>query len=159
MQGADVFQDALNTKVLLLLAPVLLMLGIVPVLTFSAMAGGQIPPDFAATVIYAALIMLGVSVVPILTIYLGFFLLSLRAVWQLAAIAILIMLVATPMILEWISFSRVSNSVWTTVTVVSYFIGLGLAYLPFHLRGFRPVWAKRKHNSDVESSVSFDEVH
>ena len=49
------------------------------------------------------------------------------------------------MILEWIQYSKVINSAWITVSVLSYFIGLSLAYLPFHLRGFRPVWAKRKH--------------
>lgn len=159
MRRADVYQDALNTKVLLLLAPLLLILGIVPIVTFAAMGGRQMTADFASMVIYAALVMLGVSVGPILTIYLGFFVLRLRGGLSLAAILLLVLLAATPMILEWIQFSRVSNSLWVTVSGLSYFFGLGLGYLPFYLRGFRPVWAKRKHRPDVESSVSFDDVH
>ena len=86
MLGADIFQDALNTKVLLLLAPLMLMLGIVPIMTFSAMAGGQIPPDFAAMIIYSSSAMIGISVIPILAIYLGFFVLRLRSELLLAAL-------------------------------------------------------------------------
>jgi len=157
MKGADVFQDALGTKVLLLLAPLLLMLGIVPVVTFGVMSGGHTPPDFAPLIVYSSLGMLGVSVLPILTIYIGFFLLRLRAGWSFAAFAIIATFVVSPMILEWLAFPLI-NSVWATVTLLSYFFGLGLAYLPFHLRGFRPVWAKRKHKPSVESSVSFDDI-
>lgn len=158
MREAVVYQDALNTKVLLLLAPLLLMLGIVPIVTFGAMGGGRMTADFASMVVYAALIMLGVSIVPILTIYLGFFVLRLRGGLSLAAVVLLVLLAVAPMILEWIQFSRLSNSLWVTVSVLSYFAGLGIAYLPFHLRGFRPVWARRKHRPEVESSVSFDDV-
>lgn len=158
MREAVVYQDALNTKVLLLLAPLLLILGIVPIVTFAAMGGGRMTADFASMVVYAALIMLGVSIVPILTIYLGFFVLRLRGGLSIAAVVLLVLLAVAPMILEWIQFSRLSNSLWVTVSVLSYFAGLGIAYLPFHLRGFRPVWAKRKHRPDIESSVSFDDV-
>ncbi len=159
MREAVVYQDALNTKVLLLLAPLLLILGIVPIVTFAAMAGGQMPPDFASMIVYAALTMLGVSIVPILSIYLGFFVLRLSGGLSFAAVVLLVLLTAAPMILEWIQFSTLSNSLWATVSGLSYFVGLGLGYLPFHLRGFRPVWAKRKHKSNVESSVSFDDIH
>ena len=160
MHGEDVFQDALNTKVLLLLAPLLLILGIVPIVTFAAMDGGPTPPnfDFAATVIYASIAMLGVSVVPILTIYLGFLLLRLSRGGTFVATVLLIILAMTPMIWEWIQFSRAANSIWSTIPFLSYFLGLGLAYVPFHLRGFRPVWAKRKLKLSVETSVSFDDV-
>ena len=158
MRRAIVYQDALNTKVLLLLAPLLLILGIVPIVTFAAMGAGQMQTDFASMVVYAAIIMLGVSIVPISTIYLGFIVLRLRGGLSLAAIVFLVFLAATPMIVEWIQFTSVNNSVWFTITVLSYFAGLGLAYLPFHLRGFRPVWAKRKHKPNVESSVSFDDI-
>lgn len=158
MNGADVFQNALGTKVLLLIAPLLLLLGIVPIITFTAMTGEQLPRDFAPLIVYASLGMLGTSVIPILTIYFGFFLLRLRAGWSFAVIVLLFISAVSPMILEWLAFSRVSNSVWTTVSVLCYIFGLGIAYLPFHLRGFRPVWAKRKHKPSVESSVSFDDI-
>jgi hypothetical protein len=158
MGRAIVYQDALNTKVLLLLAPLLLILGFVPLVTFVAMGGGQMPPNFASLIVYAAIIMLGVSIFPIITIYLGFFLLRLPGGLSLATFVFLALLAATPMILEWIQFSRVSNSAVVPAAVLSYMVGLGLGYLPFHLHGFRPVWAKRKHNSNVESPVSFDDV-
>lgn len=158
MRRVDVYQDAFNTKVLLLLAPLLLLLGIVPIVTFAAMGGGQMTAEFGSMIVYAAIIMLGVCIVPIFTIYLGFFVLRLRGGLSFAAFVFLFLLAAAPMILEWIQFSRVSNSLWVTVSGLSYFFGLGLGYLPFYLRGFRPVWAKRKQRPDVESSVSFDDV-
>ena len=52
MHGEIVFQNALNTKVLLMLAPLLLVMGLVPAIVFIVMMPtGGVRPQFASTVI------------------------------------------------------------------------------------------------------------
>ena len=78
MFGEDVFQEAISTKVLLLLAPLLLVMGLVPTLAFMIMSGRRTQPEFASMIVFASLTLLGLSIVPILTVYAGFCFLRLR---------------------------------------------------------------------------------
>lgn len=158
MRGEDVYQDALSTKVLLLLAPLLLVMGIVPTLAFMILSGSRSQPEFASTVVFMALSFLGLSIVPILSIYTFFFFLRLRKndKWVVALI-VSATLLAT-IVFEWLLYNPRFYGVWFTAFLSSYILGLVLAYLPFYWYGFRPVWAKRKPSKRVEESISFDDI-
>jgi len=158
MLGEDVFQDALSTKVLLLLAPLLLVMGLVPTLAFMIMSGSRRQPEFASTIVYAALSFLGMSIVPILSIYAGFCFLRLRNGGKLVAGILVLATALATCVFEWIIYNPRFYSLWFTAFASAYILGLGVAYLPFYWYGFRPVWAKRKPSKRIEASISFDDI-
>ncbi len=158
MGGEDVYHDALSTKVLLLLAPLLLVMGLVPTLAYMIMSGSRSQPEFASTVVYAGLSLLGLSITPILSIYACICFLRLRNGGKLIAAMFASAIVATIVVFEWITNSRQLYSLWVIGFLSAYILGLALAYLPFNWYGFRPVWAKRTPSKRVEASISFDDI-
>ncbi len=162
MRGEEVFQDALSTKVLLLIAPLLLVMGLVPTLAIMILSGvsnSRTQPDFASTIVFAALTLLGLSIVPILTVYAGFCFLRFRNGGKAVAGILVLATALATIVFEWIMFNPGFYSLWFTAFASAYVLGLGVAYLPFHWFGFRPVWAKRKATKRVEASVSFDDIN
>ena len=158
MFGEDVFQDALSTKVLLLLAPLLLVMGLVPTLALMIMSGRRTQPEFASTIVFAALTLFGLSIVPILSVYAGLGFLRLRNTGKLVASILVLATVFATFVFEWIVTNPRFYSLWFTAFASAYVLGLGVAYLPFYWFGFRPVWAKRKATKRVEAPISFDDV-
>jgi hypothetical protein len=159
MRGEDVYQDALSTKVLLMLAPLLLVMGLVPTLVVMIIfGGGRMQPVFASSVITYSLVMLGLSITPILSIYAGFCFLRLRNGGKLVVATIVSAIALAIVVFEWITYSPQLYSLWVIAFISAYFLGLALAYLPFHWYGFRPVWAKRNASKRVEAPISFDDM-
>ncbi len=159
MRGEDVYQDALSTKVLLSLAPLLLVMGLVPTLVFMILfGGGRMQPEFASSVITFSLVMLGLSITPILSIYACICFLRLRNNVKMVAATIVSAIVLAIVVFDWFTHSPQLNSLWVIAFISAYILGLALAYVPFYWYGFRPVWAKRKPSKRIEASMSFDDI-
>lgn len=159
MRGEDVYQDALSTKVLLLLAPLLLVMGLVPTLVVMIIfGGGRMQPEFATSVITFSLVMLGLSITPILSIYACICFLRLRNNGKMVAATIVSAIVFAIVVFDWFTHSPHLNSLWVIAFISAYILGLALAYVPFYWYGFRPVWAKRTPSKRIEASISFDDI-
>jgi hypothetical protein len=158
MHGEAVYQAPFSVKVLLLIAPLFIAMGLIP--TVQWMSIDKNPEQhFAFYLILSALSVFCLSLVPILSTDAMFLVLRLRAPYQVAIVALLLACLSAPVIYEWISGDPNMQSVSVFLTFASYPSGFVLAYLPFHLQGFRPVYAKRRTSITQEDSVSFDDVN
>lgn len=158
MGGKEVYQGAFNTKVLLAVAPLLLVMGLIPILVLTLSAGNQAVPNFAPAVVVASLILLVVTAVPILSIYA--FMDLLRPKGRIAKIVggfVLVVYFVFALFLEVVSAPNHMGLICISI-IVFYFAGIATAIAPFYWCGFRPVWAKRKQVEQAERAVFFDEV-
>ncbi len=153
LRGQDVYQEAITTKVLLAAAPLLLLMGLIPTLVMMS-DSTVLATDFASNVVIAALILLVVTVVPILSIYLcfGYLRLQHQGLWS----TLLIVAISIVILLAFLDGPNMV-SLFLLCTIIC-FAGIIIAIAPFYCYGFRPVWAKRKRVEKAERAVSFDEV-
>lgn len=151
----DVFQEPIGTKVLLMLSPLLVALGFVPI-AGSMILGNSMTVNSAVVIVSSSLAMLGATAIPLATIYLLMVLVRLKGYTCLAALVAVMGIIGTAVAIDW------TTEFWTlsimTGIVVAYIAGVGLGLAPFVWYGFWPVWAKRKRIAETERSVSFDDV-
>lgn len=151
----DVFQEAIGTKVLLLLPPFLVALGFVPILG-SMILGNTMAVNSAVVIVSSSLALLGATVIPLATIYLLMVLVRLKGYVRYIAVVAVMAIIGVAVAIDW------ATKFWTlsimTGFVAAYIAGVGLGLAPFVWRGFWPVWAKRKRIAETEGSVSFDDV-
>ena len=153
--GHDVFQEAIGTKVLLLLSPFLVALGFVPILG-SLILGNALTASSAVTIVFSSLAMLGVTAIPLATVYLFMAVVRMKGYARYIAVTAVMSIIGLAVIMD------CTTTYWTwsilTGLVAAYVAGVGLGMAPFVWYGFRPVWAKRKRIEETERSVSFDDV-
>ncbi len=162
MGGEDVYQSAINTKILLSIAPLFLVMGLVPTVFMRTFAEGQVVTHFASTVVIFAFQILLSTVVPLLAMFACFVLLRLKGRWAwFTATSISVgLVVPCVLLLEIVDLqSRLGVSIVFISGIIVYFAGLAAAVAPFYWFGFRPVWAKRKQVVEAEPSASFDHVN
>lgn len=151
----DVFQEAIGTKVLLMLPPFLVALGFVPIIG-SMILGNAITVNSAVVIVSSSLAMLGATTIPLATIYLLIVLVRLKGYVRYIAVVAVMTIIGIAVAIDW------TTKFWTlsimTGFVAAYVIGVGLGLAPFVWYGFWPVWAKRKRIAETERSVSFDDV-
>ena len=159
LHGANVFQRPLSIRVLALIPLLLLLMGFIPAasLFFSdTPIAGQ--PQFAQLLIYAALYLLVICLVPLLVLYGWLAILK----WNVYSIIPVSLIGAILILLSGIIQQKFQSAFWTLLffvgQIAAILVGMGLAYLPFHRFGFRLVWAKRALLQTLEKNVSFDEI-
>jgi hypothetical protein len=153
--GQDVFQEAIGTKVLLLLSPFLVALGLAPIIG-SMVLGNAMTVNSAVAIVFLSLAMLGVTAIPLATLYLFMVVVRMKGYARYIAAAAVMSIIGLAIIIDWTTTS------WTlsilTGFVAAYVAGVGLEMAPFVWHGFWPVWAKRKCIEETERPVSFDDV-
>jgi hypothetical protein len=154
-RGHDVFQEAIGTKVLLLLSPFLVVLGLLPILG-SIVLGNAMTGNSAAVIVFSSLAMLAVTSIPLATIYLFMMFVRMKGYARYVTVAAVMLIIGLTVHMDW------TTMFWTRSfligVVAAYVAGVGLGLAPFFWYGFRPVWAKRKRIQETERSVSFDDV-
>jgi hypothetical protein len=159
MHGEAVFQEAVSTKVLLLLAPLLLLMGLAPTLAFMSFDGAQRTGAwFAETIVYSAVGLLGLTVVPLLSIYAFFWMVRMSHWGHATTAVVLIVLTAAFVVGEWAFGNSTYYCLGCAAFIATYFVGLLIAYAPFYAVGFRPVWAKRAQSTEAVQAISFDDI-
>jgi hypothetical protein len=153
--GQVVYQEAIGTKVLLLLAPFFVLLGLIPIIG-SMILGNT--TNSAAAIVSVSLTMLGITVFPLAIVYLLVGLVKLKGnfVRFITGGAVTASIVAMAITVD----SQVNQwilSPWTGM-LAAFIAGVGLALTPFVWNRFWPVWAKRKQVVETKYSVSFDDV-
>jgi len=153
--GHDVFQEAIGTKVLLLLSPFLVALGLVPILG-SLILGNAMTANSAVMIVFSSLAMLGVTAIPLATVYLFMAVVRMKGYARYLAVTAVMSIIGLAVMIDW------TSRFWTWSVLIglvaAYVAGAGLGLAPFAWYGFRPVWAKRKRVEETERSVSFDDV-
>lgn len=156
--GHEITEKPLSLRVLVLLPLLLLAVGLIPTLVmFSQSASLQI--SFGQTLIYASVGLLLYTLIPMLVLYMWIVIYRsgwiARSVWFLL-IAVLT-IVSALVVMDNGRFTPLAT-LFTAYLLITFSLGIVLGYIPFHLVGFRPVWAKRAKRSNVTKDVSFDDV-
>lgn len=153
--GHDVFQEAIGTKVLLLLSPFLVALGLGPILG-SMVLGNAKTVHSAVAIVFSSLAMLGVTSIPLATIYLFIAVVRMKAHGRYVALATVMSIIGLAVLVDWTT----AIGMWSRLAglIAAFIAGVGLGLAPFLWYGFRPVWAKRKRIEESERPVSFDDV-
>jgi hypothetical protein len=153
--GQDVFQEAIGTKVLLLLSPFLVALGLLPILG-SMVLGDAMTVDSAVRIVFSSLTLIGVTAIPLATVYLLMAVVRMKGYARYVAVTAVMSIIGLAVMIDW------TTKYWTWSILIglvaAYVAGVGLGMAPFVWYGFRPVWAKRKRIEETERSVSFDDV-
>lgn len=160
--GDEITAKPLSLQVLVLLPLLVLTVGVIPTLVmFSQMfsRSDNLPFSFGQMLIYASVGLLLYTLIPMLVLYLWIVIYRsrwiVRGVWFLlfAVLSIVSALVE-------LNNSRFTPlaTLFTVYVLITFSLGIVLGYIPFHLVGFRPVWAKRAKRSTVTKDVSFDDV-
>jgi hypothetical protein len=157
-QSEPIYQQPLSIKVILAIAPLLLLIGFVPAVT--AIFMGSKGEAFGATLIYYSMGITVACIIPTLACYGWMALVRAQSRGKVMAATLACAGAVTLAGLE-LPFSP-SRVPWFTLGVisgvVSFVLGIALAYLPFHHFGFRPVWAKRLVMADTTPDISFDDI-
>lgn len=157
--GAEVVQRPLGIRDIMAIAPLLLIMGIVP----SLMNLRWTPVSssgFASNIIYYAAGLFVGSLMPLGFCY--FWLSLMRASEKTCSIVAVVVFVLIAVLA--VSEVPLSGSAvpYVTFSIVGMFVcisaGFLIAYMPFHHNGFRLVWAKRQLPPVVSTDISFDDI-
>ena len=157
--GSEVFQRPLSIRDILAIAPLMLLMGLVPTLVavyFDGVPSGA----FAQMVIYYSLV-IGLACATLIASCYGLLILvgfkRPALIRTLSIMALGLMVVAG--FEAAFSDGRLPQMTISIVSGLACFeTGVFAGYLPFHLLRFRPVWAKRVPIVESSQDVSFDDI-
>jgi hypothetical protein len=155
--GQEITEKPLSLQFLVLLPLLVLAVGLIPTLAiFSQLDSPQI--SFGQMLIYASVGLLLYTLFPMLVLYM--WIVIYRSGWIVRSVWFLLIAVLTTVsaLVESNTWFSPLTTLFTAYLLITFSLGIVLGYIPFHLVGFRPVWAKRAKRSNVTKDVSFDDV-
>jgi hypothetical protein len=159
LRGRAVHERGISVRDYLVLAPLLLLMGVEPAVMWEIF-GGASASRYSTALIEFALGLFAISAILLVCCY-GFFV-FLGSGWKvrialgvsISAVFVFAACVEIPLSFQGFPY----YSVWSLVAFVAFLAGVALAYLPFHLVGFRFVRAKRLVPAAEVENMSFDDI-
>jgi hypothetical protein len=155
--GHEITEKPLSLRVLVLLPLLVLTVGLIPTLViFSQSANLAI--SFGQMLIYASVGLLLYTLIPMLVLYIWIVIYRSRWIVRGVCFLLIAVLAIVSILVEMNTRFSISTTLFTAYVLITFSLGIVLGYIPFHLVGFRPVWANRAKRSTVTKDVSFDDV-
>jgi hypothetical protein len=155
--GKEITEKPLSLQVLVLLPMLVLAVGLIPTLAMFSQSASS-PISFGQMLIFTSVGLLLYTLIPMLLLYMWIAIYRsrwlVRGVWFL----LIAVLAAVSTLIELNTQFSTLTTLFTAYVLITFSLGIVFGYIPFHLVGFRPVWAKRAKRSTVTKDVSFDDV-
>jgi hypothetical protein len=155
--GQEITEKPLSLQFLVLLPLLVLAVGLIPTLAMFSQFDRP-PIAFGQMLIYASMGLLLYTLFPMLVLYM--WIVIYRSGWLVRGVWFLLIavLITVSILVELNTRFTPLTTLFTVYFLITFSLGIVLGYIPFHLVGFRPVWAKRAKRSTVTKDVSFDDV-